>query len=551
MGTLANLIVTNPIVGSVTGSSGSTSGNAATATLATTATTLATPRAINGTAFDGSAPITVTADASTLTGSTLNATVTGSSLTSVGTLANLTVTAPIVGSVNGNAATVTTNANLTGDVTSVGNATTLTNAAVITKVLTGYTAGAATVAATDNILEAIQKVDGNDALKAPLASPTFSGTPSLPTGTTGITQTALTSNTTLATTAYADAAAGAAVTGKQNTLTNSSGLAGALNDETGTGLAVFATNPILTTPNLGTPSTLVGTNITGTAAGLTAGKVTTNANLTGDVTSVGNSTTVGKINGTSLSSLSTGILKNTTSTGVPSIAVAGTDYLAPNATLTNIGSLSNSTGYLKNTGTGTFTYVGSITDADLSTIATAGKISNSATTATNANTASAIVARDAIGNFTAGTITGTLSGTATNVSGIVAIANGGTGSSSQNFVDLTTDQSIGGVKQFQKAATNANSFDAVSSATINFLESNIAVTTAGGASILYTLTNMKDGGAYTLVLTSSSNSGSATFAATGFTFTYMGTGVMISGKKHIYSFIVVGTDIYVTMATQN
>ena len=123
------------------------------------------------------------------------------------------------------AGTVTTNANLTGEVTSTGNATTVTNAAVIGKVLTGYAAGAGTVAATDNILQAIQKIDGNDALKAPLASRTFTGTPSLPTGTTGVTQVALTSNTTLATTAYADNAASAAVTGKQNTLTNSAGLA--------------------------------------------------------------------------------------------------------------------------------------------------------------------------------------------------------------------------------------------------------------------------------------------------------------------------------------
>jgi hypothetical protein len=48
-------------------------------------------------------------------------------------------------------------------------------------------------------------------------------------------------------------------------------LLGALTDETGTGAAVFATSPVLTTPNLGTPSTLVGTNITGTAAGLSIG----------------------------------------------------------------------------------------------------------------------------------------------------------------------------------------------------------------------------------------------------------------------------------------
>ena len=47
---------------------------------------------------------------------------------------------------------------------------------------------------------------------------------------------------------------------------------------------------------------------------------------------------------------------------------------------------------------------------------TSHKVSNSATTATNANTASAIVARDASGNFTAGTITANLVGNVTGVS---------------------------------------------------------------------------------------------------------------------------------------
>ncbi len=53
-----------------------------------------------------------------------------------------------------------------------------------------------------------------------------------------------------------------------------------------------------------------------------------------------------------------------------------------------------------------------IVDTKLATIATGGKVSNSATTATDANTASAIVARDASGNFTAGTITAALTGAA-------------------------------------------------------------------------------------------------------------------------------------------
>jgi hypothetical protein len=71
-----------------------------------------------------------------------------------------------------------------------------------------------------------------------------------------------------------------------------------------------------------------------------------------------------------------------------------------------------------------------IDDSKLATITTASKVANSATTATNANSAGAIIARDASGNFSAGTITATLSGNATNVTGIVAVANGGTNATS-------------------------------------------------------------------------------------------------------------------------
>jgi hypothetical protein len=49
-------------------------------------------------------------------------------------------------------------------------------------------------------------VHGTDTTRAPLASPTFSGTPSLPTGTTAVTQTAGNNTTALATTAFVTAA---------------------------------------------------------------------------------------------------------------------------------------------------------------------------------------------------------------------------------------------------------------------------------------------------------------------------------------------------------
>ena len=139
VGTLANLTVINSIVGSVTGNAATATSaiTAATAGTASTATKLATARNINGVAFDGSEDITITAstDAGTLTGTILNSTITGSSLTSVGTLSNLTVSNTIVGSITGNAETVTTNANLTGVVTSVGNITSIASGTISNSML--------------------------------------------------------------------------------------------------------------------------------------------------------------------------------------------------------------------------------------------------------------------------------------------------------------------------------------------------------------------------------------------------------------------------------
>ena len=84
--------------------------------------------------------------------------------------------------------------------------------------------------------------------------------------------------------------------------TTSSQLAGVISDETGSGALVFATSPTLVTPALGTPTSGILTNCTGTASGLTAGNVTTNANLTGHVTSVGNSAVLGSFTKSQLDS---------------------------------------------------------------------------------------------------------------------------------------------------------------------------------------------------------------------------------------------------------
>ena len=123
---------------------------------------------------------------------------------------------------------------------------------------------------------------------------------------------------------------------------SSASLIAALTDETGTGLAVFSTSPTLVTPALGTPSALVGTNITGTAAGLTAGMVTTNANLTGVITSVGNATSLGSFSSSTLATAvsdetgSGNLVFATTPTFTTSVLTDSTTFSAFNTTATTL-----------------------------------------------------------------------------------------------------------------------------------------------------------------------------------------------------------------------
>jgi hypothetical protein len=129
----------------------------------------------------------------------------------------------------------------------------------------------------------------------------------------------------------------------------------------------------------------ISASLNGNASTATnASTVTTNANLTGDVTSVGNAT-----------SIAAGVIVNADISASAAIA-----------------------------------------DTKLATISTAGKVSNSATTATNGNTVNTIVARDANGNFSAGTISAALNGNAATVT---------------DGVYTSGNQTIGGVKTFSSA----------------------------------------------------------------------------------------------------
>lgn len=92
-----------------------------------------------------------------------------------------------------------------------------------------------------------------------------------------------------------------------------------------------------------------------------------------------------------------------TSTNILDATITGTDIASGTITATNIAS-----GTITSTNIANDTIVNAdintsagIVDTKLATISTAGKVSNSATTATSANTGSAIVARDASGEFAA------------------------------------------------------------------------------------------------------------------------------------------------------
>jgi hypothetical protein len=133
------------------------------------------------------------------------------------------------------------------------------------------------------------------------------------------------------------------------------------------------TSPTLTTPALGTPASGVMTNVTGTAAGLTAGNVTTNANLTGHITSVGNAAVLGSFTSAQLLAA----LTDETGTGAAVFATS------PTLVTPTIGAATATT---VNKVTFTAPATGStLTLADGSTLATSGAFSTTltATAATN------------------------------------------------------------------------------------------------------------------------------------------------------------------------
>jgi hypothetical protein len=161
--------------------------------------------------------------------------------------------------------------------------------------------------------------------------------------------------------------------------------------------------------------------------------------------------------------------------------------------------------------TGSFTTLGASTSETFSNLIAAGVVHNAA---------GGLLSTSAVNLASA------------DVSGVLPIANGGTGSATQNFVDLTTAQSVGGAKTFT-AATTANTF-ASSGATIT--GGSITGTSISGSTGSFT--TLAASGATTLAgltstgITSSPISGSTgsfttLAAATSETFSNLGAAGLV------------------------
>lgn len=135
----------------------------------------------------------------------------------------------------------------TAQVTESGNLY-FTNARAIASTLTSYASGAGTISATDSVLSAIQKLNGNIvALGTPVTS--VSGTTNRITSTGGTTPVIDISTT-------FEALLGKIATGLQQfASTTSAQLAGVISDETGSGALVFGTNPTISLNTASTATT--------------------------------------------------------------------------------------------------------------------------------------------------------------------------------------------------------------------------------------------------------------------------------------------------------
>lgn len=153
-----------------------------------------------------------------------------------------------------------------------------------------------------------------------------------------------------------------------------------------------------------------------------------------------------------------------------------------------------------------------------------------------------VIGNDAIGLGSNSAVIGNVSTTKSTIYGNLLL-----GSTTDNGL---AKLQVTGAVTVDGAITNKVSNNEGNDTTIDFSLSNIAYTATTSNAI--TITNIKDGGIYNLVSTALTVSNKINFTLPlGFTLRDMGTVSRSNGKIHLYQFVVAGTNVLVTMSTEN
>jgi hypothetical protein len=208
---------------------------------------------------------------------------------------------------------------------------------------------------------------------------------------------------------------------------SSANLAAAVTDETGTGALVFASSPTLAGTPLA-PTATLGTNTT---------QIATTAFVQSEIGAI--PATV-----SSFSAGTTGFTPSTSTTGA--VTLAGT-----------LAATNGGTG-LTSLGAGVATFLGTPSSANLASAVTDETGSGALVFATSPTLVTPVLGTPTSGNFSTGTFTWptfnqNTTGTASNVTGIVAAVNGGTGQSSYAVGDLVYASTTTALSKLADVAT--------------------------------------------------------------------------------------------------